>query len=251
MSTAFTNEELARQIQSGDTTPYEELWQRTRLLLFKLANGYYINNREHFAASGVERADVQQACFLALCDAVRMFNPDKGYSLTAYFRFAVKNQISVLLGGKGSKIRTLNTCHSIEEPVPGADDLTIADMLPDEAAQLDFEDVEQKAYNEALRTALEKGIDRLPENIGTLIRQYYLDGKTTAESAISTGVSETYVYTLRQNGLSLLRRYDRIGHGFLYAFLYDPADSNTAAYRNTGYSAFRTGGSSVERAADT
>ena len=171
--------------------------------------------------------------------------------LTSYFRFAVKNQIAGLLGVRSSRRDSLNGCHSIDEPLTDGDDFTLGDTLLDEAATLDFEEVEQRAYNDALRNELEKGIAYLPENIGFLIRQCYLEGETTEEAAARIGVSEKYAYELRRKGLPLLRQYDRgHGHGRLYAFLHDPAESSTLAYRNTGLCAFRFGGSSVERAAE-
>lgn len=251
MSTVPTNEDLTERIQRGENGLYTELWQRTRRLLLKLANGYYTRHKERFAAAGVTTADVEQACYLALCDAVRAYDADRDFMLTSYFRFAVKNQIAGLLGVKTSRRDSLNDCHSIDEPLTDGDAFTLCDTLPDEAAAQAFEDVEQRAYNDALRDALETAIDHLPPQIATLIRQYYFAGKTLAEAAAAAGCSPNYAHTLHKRGLLLLRRYDYgHGHGCLYAFLHDPVDGSTLAYRNTGQHAFRFGGSSVERAAD-
>ena len=256
MSTICTNEELTERIQRGENGLYAELWQRTRLLLLKLANRYYTRSTERFTSAGADGADVEQACFLALCDAVRMYDADKGYMLTSYFRFAVKNQMRSLLGVRTTRRDALDGCRSIDEPLTGEDDFTLCDTLPDEAAQAEFESIEQLAYNDALRDALEKALNHLPPHLATLIRLYYFEGRTLADATAAAGYSPNYGHTLHRRALLLLRRYDRgHGHGCLRAFLFDTVDDpeerrRTAAYHNTGRLAFRFGGSSVERAAE-
>lgn len=59
MSTVFSNEELAKRIQNGETDLYADLWQQTRRLFLKMANSYFTRNRELYAASGVEFDDVE------------------------------------------------------------------------------------------------------------------------------------------------------------------------------------------------
>ena len=148
----MTNEALALAIQGGQDL-YGELWEQTKRLIYQLACSIYNKQRGACQRAGVELEDLLQCGFLALRDAVKAYDPQKGYKLLAFIKYPMQNHINALLGRRG-KADPLNGSASLDEPIEGAEDLTLADSIEDDGAGEAFEGIIDREYNRELHKAL-------------------------------------------------------------------------------------------------
>lgn len=80
---SMTNEELALEVQAG-RAGYGGLWEQVRRFIGQQAFRWFTLYGDMCRRAGVELDDLMQCGFLALQDAVKAFDPARGYSLLAY-----------------------------------------------------------------------------------------------------------------------------------------------------------------------
>lgn len=133
----MTNEALALAIQGGRDL-WAELWEQAERFIYQQACTVYNKQRGACQRAGVELDDLLQCGFLALRDAVKAYDPKTGYKLLSFIQYPLKNHINALLGRRG-KADPLNESASLDEPIEGAEDLTLADSVEDDNAGEAFE----------------------------------------------------------------------------------------------------------------
>lgn len=140
----MNNEQLAIFANDGNSQAILELWERVKLLLYKMANRFYRRYGTNFCAMrGVTMDDLEQECFLAMLDAVRGFTPERGYKFTAYLTRASENRFRAVLGI--NKSDPLNICSSLNAPVSSDDaDMEAVELIPDPGANGKFEEVDER-----------------------------------------------------------------------------------------------------------
>jgi len=225
------NEMLAMRAKQGDTEATGELWERVRLLIYKL-QGKYVPLCDK---CGIEREDLRQSGFFALLAAVKAFNPDKGFPFTAYLNHHVASISLETLGLRGHKTRPQNV-RSLDEPIPGAegDSITLGDTVPDAQAAEELERVERDLWNEQLHNALEGCLSALTDDQSDVIRARFYNGYTLKEAAERDGRSVERIRQLEGQGLRGLRKPQNRRR--LKAFREDII--STRAYQGTGWAAF-------------
>ena len=245
MSTNFSNEELAVRIQQGENALYAQLWEQTKRLWLMLSMRLYRACKEQCAASGVEPDDVQQICFLVLCDAVQAYDPQKGQiPLTSYFKYHLQNHFREMLHTRTSKRDPLNGCSSLDEPLNAdeADSIAVVDALADDTAAQAFEDAEERAFQAQLHDALEAAKDRsLDDTQRSIIDAMYYDGRTMSDVTRESGIPSSKVRTEHMKGLRNMRVQNPRLKDFAEHYI------TSHAYNWTGLHSFRNNqGSSPE-----
>lgn len=115
-------------------------------------------------SAGIEESDLMQTAFLALIEALAAWKPERGVFLTM-FDFKLKSSFTSACGmqTRRGKEDPLNRNHvSLDMPLDadGDGDFTIADTIPDPAAEAGFEEVEEWEMQDAVCAAL----DQLPQH---------------------------------------------------------------------------------------
>lgn len=111
----MSNEELAVQIKNGDADQLPVLFARVEA---------FINMKAEQAArklppsAGQTVDDLRQCGWLALCDAVGRFDPERGAFLTA-LSFALKTQFASLCGVRSTRRDALSLALSRQTSVFG------------------------------------------------------------------------------------------------------------------------------------
>ena len=138
------NERLAALVKEGDAQAVLELWERVKLLLYKMAGRFYRRyGADFFARRGAAMEDLEQECFLAMLDAVRAFAPERGYRFTTYLTRASENRFRVALGMK--KNDPLKVCDSLNAPVSSDDaDAEAGELIPDPEAEGELDKVDDR-----------------------------------------------------------------------------------------------------------
>lgn len=213
-------QELVHAARNGDPDALTALWTQVRRLALRIASQYHTAAT---ACSGTDSEDVEQCAALGVLEALHSYDPEKG-AFTTWLAYYVRNACRACLGLAGRNRQEHYAAISLDTPLASdADDLTIGDAIPDEAAAQAFEAAEHAHDNALLRRDLDAALDRLPALWREAIRKHDLEGQPLRPDEIQP----------RNSGLQRLRR-----------------DPKLAAYRpnyhrHKGLAAFRVTWSSV------
>lgn len=98
----------------------------------------------------------------------------------------LKTAFAAVYGQRTEKQRRdpLQSAISLETPLEDSnEELTVADTVPDPAAELAFDEVSEADMAQRLHNALEKALETLPEPQKTAIAQrYYMDEKADSKA---------------------------------------------------------------------
>lgn len=232
---------LVKQIQGGDISLYGELWESIKDLVAWFANRYYLGRTAAGPApGGVEIDDLIQEGYIAMTEAVEVYDSDKG-SFSTILAYYLKKHFGAAAGLHG-RPDPIDRALSLDAPVNSDDpeSETLLDLLPDRKNAISA--LEDKLFIEELHGALEEAIDTLPAPEAAEIRAEYWEEKSGNVIAEEMGVSYGDVRQLHDNALRHIRKSK--SRSKLEAYL----DRNTDFYRGMGYQAYiSTHSSGVER----
>lgn len=226
----MSNEELVELIRQGETDRMPALWEQIRGWVAKLSLKWL---RAFSGQCGVELDDLISCGYLAMAGAVETFTTGKENSFIGWLTFYLKKEFTTLYGVKTNRQRQdpINHAVSLSTPLPGTDDMTLEDTVPDGSDQ--YEDIERRIYLEQLHEALEAALNTMPEALSDTLRRRFYDGQTLAEISEEVHINPENVRMRESKALRKLRE-PRI-RKTLRPFLYPDADIYAAGLRR-GYS---------------
>lgn len=237
----MTNEELVALIQSGERDRLPELWEQVQKFVALQAN------RRHLLSDGlggVEFEDLYQSGYIALVAAADTYDPEAGRSFIGWLTLALKTAFAEAGGYRGPKQARdpLHRAGSIDMPVSEDGDTSIGDLLADPDAAQEFQNAEDRVYQEQLHKALEKALEQIPDQQADTLRRRFFQNQGLKEIAAAEGVYSETVRQWQEKGLRALRRPQIIRE--IRQFIED----RTPYYMHVGVSEFqRTGESAVEK----
>ena len=145
---------IAALVQSGDGDVLA-LWGMCRRYAMQQATRWL---RAFESSGGVELDDLEQSSFIGLLKAVQTWKPESG-AFSTWYTIQLKAVFVEAYGMRTKRTREdpLNKYHlSLDTPLDENEDgsFTIADVLPDERAEAEFEDIEQRDFQQAVQAAL-------------------------------------------------------------------------------------------------
>lgn len=248
-SAELSNEELAERIKQGEKQYITELWEHCNRLLYLIAFKYYTRLNERFTCCGITLEDLQQECFIIMLNMVQAYDPEKGYKFTSYAEYQFKTHLRSLLRIGGNLAENpLNSCGSLSEPVRGLDneEITLADTLTDEAAELAYSDVDNVIYQRQLRLALNETMSAAltPEQTRVIVERFY-NNRTRSEIGKLENITGSAVSERERTALRNMKRYNAVTKS-LESFRAEIITEH--AYKYTGLNSFKYSlASSVER----
>ncbi|MGN0171195.1 MAG: sigma-70 family RNA polymerase sigma factor [Acutalibacteraceae bacterium] len=246
----MTKEELAKAIQNGESERTAELWETVKRFIMYRA-GRYIRNENLCARFGVTEDDFEQTGFIALCEAIKSYDEGKA-KFTTHLDFYLNSHFRELIGlrEKRKNADPLNNAISLDKPITNddGDEVAMYQMIPDEESGALFEKIENEDYIKDLRATLDKAIERLPNNRERdAITSRYYDGERLATIGKRYGGNENKARQIIHSAF----RHIRISKSGVELRRFLDEERSSAAYRGTGFSAWKfSGASSVERAAE-
>lgn len=238
----MSNEELVILVQNGQTELLPTLWERSQKLLFSLINKQAA--KYNIEARGYTIEDLEQECYIILCEAVNAYNPKKEYKLNTYFELTVKNHLNNIVGNriKTHGLDLLNGAESLDKPLSDdSEGLTLYDTIANKSN--DFEAADEMLFNEQLHNSLEIAINSLEEAQGDCIRLRYYQNLSYAQTGKILNISLDKARWNIENGLKVLRRNTELKK-------YRAEIISSRAYQGNGYGAFIHYGSTPERLAE-
>mgnify|MGYP000714127350 FL=1 len=170
---------IAVSVQSGDGEVLA-LWGMCRRYAMQQATRWL---RAFEGSGGVELDDLEQSAFIGLLKAVQTWKPESG-AFSTWYTIQLRAVFVEAYGMRTKRTREdpLNKFHlSLDTPLDENEDgsFTIADVLPDEAAEEAFEDIEQRDFRQAVQAALAQLTDAQRDAI---ISEFWLGQKPDAKA---------------------------------------------------------------------
>lgn len=170
---------IAVSVQSGDGEVLA-LWGMCRRYAMQQATRWL---RAFEGSGGVELDDLEQSAFIGLLKAVQTWKPESG-AFSTWYTIQLRAVFVEAYGMRTKRTREdpLNKFHlSLDTPLDENEDgsFTIADVLPDEAAEEAFEDIEQRDFRQAVQAALAQLPDAQRDAI---ISEFWLGQKPDARA---------------------------------------------------------------------
>lgn len=170
---------IAVSVQSGDGDVLA-LWGMCRRYAMQQATRWL---RAFEGSGGVELDDLEQSAFIGLLKAVQTWKPESG-AFSTWYTIQLKAVFVEAYGMRTKRTREdpLNKYHlSLDMPLDENEDgnFTIADVLPDEAAEAAFGDIERMDFQQAVQAALAQLTDAQRDAI---ISEFWLGQKPDAKT---------------------------------------------------------------------
>lgn len=206
----MTNEELVSLIREGrdDLTP--KLWEQIRYFVKGYAGAYYNRSAEAFRSCGADLEDLEQECYFAFLDALKQYDPGKGFTFITFLKYPIRARGAYLLGirnGAGKNNKPLDNSLSLDAPINDTDGspLTFLDTVPDPEAQQAFEEALQQIADDQTRAVLSAALQKLSERERGVIIKEFFEGMTQKQIAEIYGVSSERVRQIKTGALRRLR----------------------------------------------
>ena len=192
---AMANEELAVRAQEGDTDAENVLYENVYRLIYKLSRRCLTL----CSRAGIDEDDLMQECWIGFHNAVMGYQTGRGMFST-YLGFHIKSACMRALNIHDGKMRVVSTV-SIDTPVKGGEDITIADMIADESI-----DVTGGAEITDLQRIVRGAVARLTKREQELVNAVYVQGKTATEWGRTEGISGSRSNQLQHKMFRKLKR---------------------------------------------
>lgn len=234
-----TNEEIVSAIQAGnrDAIP----------LLYQQCYGFIRQHALRWARAWSRRTDfdcddLTQCGYIALCEAVKGYQAERGSNFLGYLLFYLKKEFAKCAGCRTKAQAAAPLNHAISLDAPAYKDAegctTIGDTIP--ADETGFEAVEDAIYREQVAGFVRAAVSDLPERQRMAIEAYYLDGKTYSDTGKALGISGTRAEQIAADGLNKLRT------GVHAPTLSELLWGDRNFYKHTGLTVWKETGCSVQ-----
>lgn len=189
----MTNEDLAIQIQLGHKEHYAELWEQVKKLMYKILYGK-LNRIE--LPNYLDREDIEQELYFALCKAVQAYDDTKPYKFTSYLDYQIMNAVRCALPRKPLNEYSYNRMAGENE------DTELVEFIEDETAEQKLCDIELTD----IQTKVREAVAELPEREKSVIGLCYFSGQSLAQAAVELSVSTEMARSIKNKGLRILRQ---------------------------------------------
>ena len=241
----MSNEELCILISSGKKKLLKDLYIQNVGIIHKYVNSFYKRHVERCIKCGIEKEDLENEAFFALCEAVDGFFKSKEYKFTSYMRYPLLTHFCELVGYRTSRTlkEPLNNCASLDKEIGFEDDAekTLMDLIYDPEQEFEEKVIEDFAYS-GIYPSVKETLKN--DFVYDCIDMNYRQGKSHREIAKKYGYSNSYISSVIRKAFRELR------HKQNTPFKKACQDVIDISYRLNGVSRFKnTGTSSTEWAA--
>lgn len=210
----MSNEEMVAQIQGGRTELINDLWEQIVDYIAYRADKYLLSFPDQYKSY---KDDMINESYLWMLKAVEKYDADGGKTFAGYLIYFLQKAFSTAIFGcqtDRKDRKPLNTAKSIDAPInsEGAEDITLADTLIDEAAERYFDEFERSQYQDDVMQLLTDGIEHIKDQDARKLLRCMLENdcsRMTAVRMINGGSAAKYdAYSHRYNrAIKELRQY--------------------------------------------
>lgn len=223
--------DLVIKAQNGDKQAVKILWDKVKRLAYKKCLKWYNHNPNRFIRLGLTIDDLKQECYIAMVECLEHYKNDRGRTFGSYYyNYFVTKALSELAGLRNKKDKLLLDIKYIDESRENQEEYTLLDIIEDDTAVQDFEEVEHKIKIKQLHTVLDEIMTKeLSENEKQVIENTYYKNLTLKHTGMLINKSIERVRQIQCRALRKMSKpqYERILVGYLY---YD-VDMTSLAYK--------------------
>ena len=202
----MTNEQLALKIQAGETHLMGKLWEQSEGFVFQQAGKFYKQHFNRCKSLGIEFEDLTQEAYLALYEAVKNFDAEKGYKLLTYARFHFIKRFYAALGlHRATRKYTEVSFDVVAKINANGDYISLLDILADETAETEFENIAEQDYLSKVTPILQAVLNDLSNTQRETALTCFGRGLSYAEYARQKGVSKATTSKAAKRALNNLR----------------------------------------------
>lgn len=199
----MSNEDLVTAIQRGESDKLPQLWGQVERLVAWKANRVLAALGENPC---VEFEDLYNSGYIALVNAVQLFDPERSDSFANIFMLCLKTAFAEATGHRGKKQQNdpIHGAYSLEAIVPGSENTTFGELISDGK---DYEaEILERIWEKDLHEALDKALNTLPDVEAQALKLQYYDEFDVAQSATFLNIDPDKVVALRRKALNHIRR---------------------------------------------
>ena len=205
----MTNEELAIRAKAHEDLAVLELWEAVYRLIGMYARIYLAAC--DYDDTRVEYEDLTQDGFIAMMDAVELFDPERGTKFTTILGYTIRKRFAEEGGHRSQKqqrSRAIQRAESLNAPLyQGEEDGdSKVDALADPCGEYAFALVEFEDYIVYTRRLINAAMDCLTSGQRESIEKHYLQGLLFDDIAKNEGCKRQAVQLRAKTGLYLMRR---------------------------------------------
>ena len=239
----MSNEELALLAAQGDKQALNRLWEQINRFVYSYMARLALSHAGQVCMerAGITLEDLTQDGFLAVADAVKLYDPNRDAKFTTFLAYRLKAYFCKSIGMRTQRDRRdpLLSADRIERQLTSDDEsYCLSDTIPD--PQDDIQLAEEKVFHEQLHNALESCMETLPAKNADVLRRKYYQSQTLAQIAEYYGVTLEMARQYNRQALDQMKRKSRFLRSFYNEIM-------GRAYRYTGLTSWQHNGSSVER----
>lgn len=202
----MTNEELVAQYQSGNMEAFDDLLANNEGIVYSMVNKWF--NKIGMGITTFK--DLEAECILGFFNAVRTYNPDKGAAFSSYafdkihWHLCRTFKLNMPKTDTGEPI----TFCSIDDLVPGTENLTVGDTIADDC---DIEEeVTAKVTCETEYPRIWDAVNELECQCRDVIYKRYKENKTLDHIASDLLLSGERIRQLEDKALKILRQMQKV-----------------------------------------
>ena len=203
----MTNEEFVEEYQKGNEAAFNELLERNKGIIYHMVNRWF----QYVKAKKITDEELEAECIHGFWLAVKDFKIDSDvlFSTCAFNR--IQWHLGKMLNYKTKKTSTGEAVQivSFDDIVPGTDNLTYEDMIPDEETeqmiQNIFNDCDQQSLHDDLMQLLDELLSEKEKQI--IIMHYGIGCKQLSQADIGKrlGISDTRIGQMESIAMTKLQ----------------------------------------------
>lgn len=200
----MTNEELVLLIQQGNPDHMGELWDQVKKFVYQKANKFYANGAKVIRC---EVDDLTQAGFVALTEAVKSYNPERGTFIN-FYTFYLKTAFLTTAFGRTPRQQKdpLFFAADIDADLYEEGGVTLGEVIPGNAPDPEQCSIDS-VYNAELRAVFDAVMDRaLTPREKDVLQRHFVQGQTLKECAEVYGITVQATASTKDNALRKMRR---------------------------------------------
>lgn len=198
----MTNEELVRAYQNGDECAFESLIKQNKSIIHRVQNKWDFLVIRQITTWG----ELYSECLFALWKAAKEYKQDAEYKFITYAFKAMDWHVNRYFTKERKKNGKMK---SLDAVIPGTDDMTLADLLPDENATAELESI----FDVAANADLQKRLIQICQELLTPIQQEVLFNNygigclpsTLDQLAMEWDCTKQAVHSVKQTAIQKLR----------------------------------------------
>ena len=205
----MSNEELVKEIQSGNNDKKLELWHQVERLVQTVATPviHATKNNKIY-----ERNDLMQIGYLALENAIKSYDVNADYKFTTHFWYVLKTEFAKQTSFRtaAQKSDPTRSPISLNEPIHIKNEniYCLQDLLQDPNDY--FEYIDECDYESWKKRVIEEAIQALTDEEKQVIQFRYYENKTQMEISMMMNVSYQRISQIKNTALKKLRKNPKL-----------------------------------------